>query len=66
MKKIYIQPTMLAVMLQHSSQLLSASLTGVNSDSGTDLNPTIGNADEDDDGEGGRVKGLTNIWGNEW
>jgi len=66
MKKNYIQPAMFAVMLQHSSQILTGSLTGVSSDTGTNLNSVIGNASEDDDGDGGRVKGNSDSWCDEW
>ena len=66
MKKNYIQPAMFAVMLQHSSQILTGSLTGVSSDTDTNLNSVIGNASEDDDGDGGRVKGNSDSWDDEW
>ena len=60
MKKIYIQPTMFAVMLQHKSQILSGSITGVD---GGDTEIGYG-------GEGGgdaRVRENTSWdWDNDW
>ena len=58
MKKTYIQPTMLAVMLQHKSQVLVTSI-----DSG-DTN--LSNGGNGDNYEGSiRVK-ENNAWDDEW
>ena len=59
MKKTYIQPTMLAVVLQHDQIVAFSRIEGDG-----DINPTP----EPGDGSGGsnpRVKSY-NIWDNEW
>ena len=55
---------MLAVMLQHN-QFVATSITGVDGGD-SNIGSIIVDAGEDDDGDGGRVKVLTNIWDNEW
>ena len=58
MKKTYIQPTMLAVMLQHKNQVLAASI-----ESG-DTGLVGGGSDDDYDGPV-RVK-QHSVWDEEW
>ena len=62
MKKIYIQPEMLAVVLQHS-QVIATSITDQNGNS----QATIGGSSDGYDGPvGGGAKGSTNVWDEEW
>ena len=62
MKKTYIQPEMLAVVLQHS-QVIATSITNQDGSSHT----TIGGSSDGYDGpDGGAAKGSTNVWDEEW
>ena len=58
MKKIYIQPTMLMVALQHQSHLMETSIHDAGGDAGIGYGG--GGSGE------GRVKESKSIWDEEW
>ena len=60
MKKTYIQPEMLAVVLQHS-QIIAVSQV----DGNTGLSDG-GSSDGYQGPEGGAAKGSVNVWDEEW
>ncbi len=60
MKKTYIQPEMLAVVLQHS-QIIAASEV----DGNTGIS-NGGSSDGYQGPEGGAAKGSVNVWDEEW
>ena len=63
MKKIYIQPEMLAVVLQHNQVIATSPITDQNGNSQT----TIGGSSDGYQGsDGGNAKGSTNVWDQEW
>lgn len=63
MKKTYQTPTMLAVAFQLQG-MLAESFHNINGDGGEGTG--IGYGGESEEGEGGLVKGHTNIWDEEW
>ena len=69
MKKTYIHPSMLAVRIQQMGLICESYLSGLNITDGTDENPIAGyggDSDNDLGGSGGRAKGFTSIWDDEW
>ena len=65
MKKLYIQPEMLVVVMQHNINILQASdpVTGTSGNSGLSNG---GSSDGYVGPDGGAAKGSTNVWDEEW
>ena len=64
MKKIYIQPEMISVKLQHMQMLCQSDSVG--GDTFTGGGNDNGGDGSGDDGDGTPVKGSRNVWDDEW